>query len=126
AAIIPALFYFGVCFWMVHLEAGKAGLRGMDKASLPNPWKAVREHWPLVLPLAALVYLLFAGYTPIFAGTAGLALVVVLILGTPLAAMIGPFAFRIVFWIALGLAAASFMQYGVNLLMAVLALLVAA
>jgi TRAP transporter 4TM/12TM fusion protein len=126
AAIIPALFYFGVCFWMVYLEAGKAGLRGMDKASLPDPWAAVREHWPLVLPLAALVYLLFAGYTPIFAGTAGLALVVVLILGMPLAAQIGSFAFRLVFWVALGLAAASFMRFGVNALLIVLALLVLA
>ena len=126
AAIIPALLYFGACFWQVHLEAGKAGLEGMDKASLPNPWAAVRKHWPLVLPLAALVYLLFAGYTPIFAGTMGLALTVVLILGTPLAALIGPFAFRVVFWIALGLAAAAFMRFGVNVLALVIGALVVA
>ncbi|MDO9307186.1 MAG: TRAP transporter fused permease subunit, partial [Mesorhizobium sp.] len=125
AAIIPALLYFGACFWQVHLEAGKAGLSGMDKASLPNPWQAVRLHWPLVLPLAALVYLLFAGYTPIFAGTMGLALTVVLILGTPLAALIGPLAFRVVFWIALGLAAASFLRYGVDILGLVILALVA-
>ena len=82
AAIIPALLYFGACFWMVHLEAGKPGLGGMPrKPSCRAPGTAIREHWPLVLPLAALVYLLFAGYTPIFAGTMGLALTVVLILG---------------------------------------------
>ena len=126
AALVPAALYFGVCFWMVHLEAGKAGLGGLDKASLPNPWKAVRQHWPLVLPLGALVYLLFAGYTPIFAGTMGLALIVVLILGTPLAALIGPFAFRVVFWIALGLAAATFMTFGVNILVLIIAALVVA
>ncbi|RUW58091.1 TRAP transporter permease [Mesorhizobium sp. M7A.F.Ca.US.008.03.1.1] len=126
AAIIPALLYFGACFWQVHLEAGKAGLHGMAKADLPNPWDAVRQHWPLVLPLAALIYLLFAGYTPIFAGTMGLALTIVLILGTPLAAAIGPLAFRIVFWIALGLAAASFMKFGVNLLGLVIAALIVA
>jgi TRAP transporter 4TM/12TM fusion protein len=126
AAIIPAILYFGACFWQVHLEAGKANLQGMDKASLPNPWAAVREHWPLVLPLAALVYLLFAGYTPIFAGTMGLALTVVLILGTPIAALIGPLAFRIVFWIALGLAAAAFVRYGVDVLALVIGALVIA
>ena len=126
AAIIPAVLYFGACFWQVHLEAGKAGLRGMDKAALPDPWDAVKQHWPLVLPLAALVYLLFAGYTPIFAGTMGLALTVVLILGTPLAALIGPFAFRVVFWIALGLAAAAFMRFGVNMLALVIGALVLA
>jgi TRAP transporter 4TM/12TM fusion protein len=126
AALIPAMLYFATCFWVVHLESGKAGLKGMDKSELPNPWHAVRDHWPLVLPLAALVYLLFAGYTPIFAGTMGLALVVVLILGTPLAAAIGPRAFRYVFWIALGLAAAAFIRFGVNLLVAVIAALVLA
>ncbi|WP_210248674.1 TRAP transporter permease [Phyllobacterium endophyticum] len=126
AAIIPALLYFGACFWMVYLESGKAGLKGMDKASLPNPWDAVRQHWPLVLPLAALVYLLFAGYTPIFAGTMGLALTIVLILGTPLAALIGPMAFRVVFWIALGLAAAAFVKFGVNVLALVIGSLILA
>ncbi|MCA0029191.1 TRAP transporter permease [Mesorhizobium sp. B263B2A] len=126
AAIIPALLYFGACFWQVHLEAGKAGLRGMAKADLPNPWDAVRQHWPLVLPLAALIYLLFAGYTPVFAGTMGLALTIVLILGTPLAAAIGPLAFRIVFWLVLGLAAASFMKFGVNVLGLVIAALIIA
>jgi len=126
AALIPAALYFAVCFWMVHLEAGKAGLGGMDKAALPNPWAAVRQHWPLVLPLGVLVYLLFAGYTPIFAGTMGLALIVVLILGTPIAALIGPFAFRVVFWVALGLAAAAFMRFGVNILAAVIGALIAA
>ncbi|RWM77727.1 MAG: TRAP transporter permease [Mesorhizobium sp.] len=126
AAIIPALLYFGACFWQVYLEAGKAGLQGMAKADLPNPWHAVRRHWPLVLPLAALIYLLFAGYTPIFAGTMGLALTIVLILGTALAALIGPLAFRIVFWLALGLAAASFMRFGVDILSFVIAGLVIA
>ena len=116
AALIPAILYFAVCFWMVHLEAGKAGLAGMDKRTLPKPLDAIKQHWPLVLPLAMLVYLLFAGYTPIFAGTMGLALTVVLILGTPLAALIGPFAFRVVFWVALGLAAATFVRYGVDIL----------
>ncbi|MBP1842373.1 TRAP transporter 4TM/12TM fusion protein [Rhizobium petrolearium] len=125
AAVIPAILYFGACFWMVFLEAGKAGLKGMNRAELPNPWAAVKEHWPLILPLAALVYLLFAGYTPIFAGTMGLALVAVLVLGMPLAASIGPFAFRLVFWVLLGLAAASFLRYGVNFLAIVILALIA-
>jgi TRAP transporter 4TM/12TM fusion protein len=126
AAIIPAILYFAVCFWMVNLEAGKLGLRGLAKDSLPNPWAAIKSQWPLVLPLGTLIFLLFAGYTPIFAGTMGLALIVVLILGTAIAALIGPLVFRVVFWIALGLAAASFLQYGVNFLFAVIALLVLA
>ncbi|TPE49238.1 TRAP transporter permease [Amaricoccus solimangrovi] len=124
AALIPAALYFGACFWMVYLESGKFGLRGLPRAELPNPWDPIRKHWPLVLPLAMLVYLLFAGYTPIFAGTMGLALTAVLILGMPLAAAIGPLAFRLVFWLALGLAAASFLRWGVGLLALVIAALV--
>src|SRR5690606_36038017 len=73
-----------------------------------------------------LVYLLFAGYSAICAGTMGLALIVVLILGTPIAALIGPFAFRLVFWIVLGLASAAFMRFGVNVLAIVIGLLVMA
>ncbi len=126
AAILPAVLYFGVVFWMVWLQAGRDGLRGLPRSELPNPWHAVRDQWPLILPLAALVYLLFAGYTPIFAGTMGLALVAVLILGTPLAAMIGPMAFRLVFWVALGLASAAFLKLGVNFLVLVIGLLVLA
>ncbi len=126
AAIIPACLYFGVVFWMVWLEAGRLGLKGLPKAELPNPWKAVRDQWPLVLPLAALVFLLFSGYTPIFAGTMGLGLVVVLILGGPLAARIGPTAFRVVFWLALGLGCAAFLEYGVKALFTVIGVLVVA
>lgn len=126
AAIIPAILYFGACFWQVHLEAGKAGLRGMDESELPSAWGAIKQHWPLILPLAALVYLLFAGYTPIFAGTMGLALTIVLILATPIAALIGPTAFRIVFWLAVGIASASFFEFGVTFLAGLLVLLIAA
>ena len=111
---------------MVHLESGKFGLKGMDRAELPSPWEPIRQHWPLILPLAMLVYLLFAGYTPVFAGTMGLALTIVLILGMPLAALIGPLAFRVVFWVALGLAAAAFLKLGANVLALVVGGLVVA
>jgi TRAP transporter 4TM/12TM fusion protein len=120
AAVIPALLYFGVCFWSVYLEAGKAGLRGMERASLPDPVAALRAHWPLILPLAVLVWLLFAGFTPVFAGAMGLALVVVLILAAPFAALIGPFAFRLAFWIAIGAAAAGFLKFGAGALAALI------
>lgn len=120
AALIPAIMYFGVCFWSVFLESGKQNLRGLPKDQLPNPWQAIKAQWGLLIPLGALVYLLFADYTPIFAGSMGLALVVVLILGTALAASIGPYAFRVAFWIGLGLASAAFLKFGVNLLLLVI------
>ena len=36
AALIPALLYFGAVFWMVHLEAKRAGLKGLPKEECPS------------------------------------------------------------------------------------------
>src|ERR1700687_4161983 len=81
AALIPAILYFASAFWMVHLEAGKHGLVGMKRSEIPSAWQALVSRWYLVLPLAALVYMLFEGFTPLYAGSMGLALTVALILG---------------------------------------------
>ncbi|MBX3529566.1 MAG: TRAP transporter permease [Rhizobiaceae bacterium] len=126
AAIIPALLYFGSTFWMVHLEAGKRGLDGLPRSELPSPLRAVREGWYLLLPLAALVYLLFSGYTPLFAGTVGLAFTVLLILGASVALGLPSMMLRYVFWIALGLIAASFFRFGINVVLIAAAVLIAA
>jgi TRAP-type uncharacterized transport system fused permease subunit len=82
AAIIPAVLYFVTAFWMVHLEAGRKGLLGLPKEECPDPWAAIKRQW-LVSAAAAggLVALLFSGYTPLFSGTVGLGLTVVLIFG---------------------------------------------
>jgi TRAP transporter 4TM/12TM fusion protein len=106
AAIIPALLYFFASFWSVHLEAGKRGLEGLPKDQLPSFTAEVTANWYLILPLMALVYLLFAGFTPLFAGAVGLALTIVLILGLAIAGSLSITALRVLFWIALGLACA--------------------
>src|SRR5438552_28658 len=72
AAVIPALLYFASAFWMVHLEAGKHGLVGMKRSEIPSAGKALVARWYLALPLAALVYMLFEGFTPLYAGSIGL------------------------------------------------------
>jgi TRAP transporter 4TM/12TM fusion protein len=103
AAVIPAVLYYCTAFWMVHLEAGRAGLVGLPKEDCPNPWRALKESWYLMLPLAALVVMLFHGFTPMFAGMTGLALTAILILGAAVAANLSGTAFRYVFWIGLAL-----------------------
>jgi TRAP transporter 4TM/12TM fusion protein len=103
AAIIPALLYFFACFWSVHLEAGKRGLEGLPREELPSFVAEVKANWYLILPLIVLVYLLFAGFTPLFSGAVALALTIVLILGLAIAAGLPATAVRILFWIALGL-----------------------
>ncbi|MEZ5726553.1 MAG: TRAP transporter permease [Burkholderiaceae bacterium] len=126
AAVIPAILYFASAFWMVHLEAGRRGLLGMARAELPSPIRALREGWHLILPLAALVWLLFGGYTPLFAGTLGLALTAVLILGSAVALGLPVGAIRVAFWVALGLGCAAFARFGMTAVGVVIALLVAA
>jgi TRAP transporter 4TM/12TM fusion protein len=118
AAVIPAVLYFLSAFWMVHLEAGRAGLVGLPKSELPSPLRALKEKWYLILPLVVLVVLLFSGYTPLFAGTVGLALTVMLILGGAVAAGLSGTALRVIFWVGLGLVAASFQRFGMAALSA--------
>jgi TRAP transporter 4TM/12TM fusion protein len=125
AAIIPALLYFGSAFWMVHLEAGRSGLLGLPKDQCPSAIAALRKGWYLVLPLLMLIYLLFDGYTPLYSGTVGLALTVLLLLGGTAVQPVRPPALRIVFWIVLGLAAAAFLQLGLWVIGVVLLALVA-
>jgi TRAP transporter 4TM/12TM fusion protein len=112
AAIIPAILYFASAFWMVHLEAGRLNLVGLPKDKLPSALGALKERWPLLLPLAMLVYLLFAGFTPLFAGAVALALTVVIILGTSIAENLSATALRYIFWIVLGLICSALFSKG--------------
>jgi TRAP transporter 4TM/12TM fusion protein len=125
AALIPAILYFVTAFWMVHLEAGRKNLMGLPKEECPNPWTAVRERWHLLLPLAGLVALLFSGYTPLFSGTVGLGLTVILIFGAAVFSGIRGTALRSLAWVLLGFACAGFFQFGVGTFFVVIALLVA-
>ncbi|HEU0070846.1 MAG TPA: TRAP transporter permease [Alphaproteobacteria bacterium] len=125
AAIVPAILYFVTAFWMVHLEAGRLKLEGLPKEQCPSALKSLRANWHLILPLLALIYLLFTGYTPLFAGTVGLALTAVLILGAAATAPIGALALRVGAWVLIGLACGAFLQFGIAVVLGLIALLVA-
>lgn len=110
AAAIPAVLYFASAYWMAHLEAGRCKLLGLPKAECPSALQAIKNGWYLLLPLVALVYLLFSGFTPLFAGVIGIAGTVVLILGTSLTqSHARSMALRVAFWVVLGLIA-----YGIS------------
>ncbi|MDM7949496.1 TRAP transporter permease [Hydrogenophaga sp.] len=125
AAVIPAILYFVTAFWMVHLEAGRKGLVGLPKEECPNPWTAVRERWYLLIPLAGLVALLFSGFTPLFSGSVGLALTVILIFGAAVIGGVQGTPLRMLFWVLLGFACAGFLQFGVIAFFVVTLVLVA-
>ncbi len=125
AAILPAMLYFASAFWMVHLEAGRRGLSGLPRKDLPSPLQAIKLDWYLLLPLMVLIYLLFSGYTPLFAGTVGLAMTVMLILGGSIALGLPSGVVRVIFWIGLGLVAASFFRFGIMIVAAAVVALIA-
>ena len=61
-AILPAVLYFTGIFLMVHLRAKRLGLKGIPKEDLPQAKKILPKIY-LLIPLAALVYLIVSGYT---------------------------------------------------------------
>ena len=63
AAILPAFLYFAGSFLMVHFEAKKLNLRGLDKSEIPSFWKIFLEKGYLLLPLVVLVYSMMSGKT---------------------------------------------------------------
>ncbi|MCK6389787.1 MAG: TRAP transporter permease [Azonexus sp.] len=123
AALVPAILYYATVFWMVHLEAGRKNLEGLAKDECPNPWRAIREQWYLILPLAGLVGMLFNGFTPMYSGMVGLALCAILILGTAVAARLSSTAFRFAFWLCVGLGASLLVKWGVYPVLTVIGLL---
>jgi TRAP transporter 4TM/12TM fusion protein len=124
AAIVPAMLYFAACFWSVHLEAGRRGLKGLPRDQLPSAIDEIRSNWYLLLPLIVLVYLLFAGYTPLFAGAVGLALTALLLISLTIAGQIREQTIRVAFWIILGLLAAASLWMSVVFVLVLLGALV--
>ena len=124
AAIIPALLYYFSAFWMVHLEASKRNLIGLPKNELPSAIKAIKDKWFLVLPLVVLIYLLFAGYTPLYSGSIGLILTAFLILGSSIALGFSSKIIKIIFWIILGFTASLFFKLGADIIKITLVILI--
>ncbi len=75
-AIVPALFHYLACLTMVHLEAKRLGLQGVDPGLIPKIGYVVRRGWHLFIPLIALVTLLLLDFTPFLAAFWGIVLTV--------------------------------------------------
>ncbi len=63
AAILPAALYFTGIFLMVHFEAKKLGLVGLNKDDIPGFFTLMFSRGYLLLPLVVLVYCMMNGYT---------------------------------------------------------------
>ncbi|MDF1579679.1 MAG: TRAP transporter fused permease subunit [Desulfuromonadales bacterium] len=63
-AIFPALMYFFSVFCMIHFEAKKMGLKGIDESEMKD-WKVVlKQEWYFSLPLVIITALMIFGKSP--------------------------------------------------------------
>lgn len=72
AAVIPAVLYYSAVMIQVHFEAQRLGLKGIPREELPSVWYLLRTKGFLLIPLAAIIYLLLAGFTPLKAAFYGI------------------------------------------------------
>jgi TRAP transporter 4TM/12TM fusion protein len=73
-AIVPAFFHYFAALLMVHLEARRLKLAGVEPHLIPRLWPVVLTSWHLMFPLVALVTMLMLDYTPFLAAFWGIVL----------------------------------------------------
>ena len=83
AAMTPAIMHYVAVLAMVHFEAKKLGLKGMEPSEIPRIGDVLRQGWHTTVPLVILIYVLFSGYTPYLAAFWGISSCIAI--GWPLA-----------------------------------------
>ena len=73
-AIVPALFHYFACLLMVHFEAKRLRLHGVEAHLIPRISSVLASSWHLVFPLVALVTMLLLDFTPFLAAFWGIVL----------------------------------------------------
>jgi len=73
AALIPATLYFFCVFITVHFEARRLGLRKVPREEMPSLLGTLRADGYLLLPIAALVWYLYQGFSEEMAGLMAIA-----------------------------------------------------
>ncbi len=66
-AIFPATIYFLSVFVMVHFEAKRYGLVGLQEENAPTAWQIIKTQWFMSLPLVIIVVMMLLGYSPGYA-----------------------------------------------------------
>ena len=65
-AIFPALLYFYSVFCMIHFEAKKHNIRGIEDPNMPHWTEVLKKEWYFSLPLVIITILMVIGYSPGF------------------------------------------------------------
>lgn len=64
AATVPAAMHYVGVMCIVHFQAKRLGLKGVPESEIPKLWTVLKRGWPTALPLVALIYVLFSGFSP--------------------------------------------------------------
>lgn len=64
SAIAAAILYYVYLYICVHIEAEKAGLKGLPVEMLPSVRQALKERGHLMLPLITMIILISMGFSP--------------------------------------------------------------
>lgn len=67
AAIMPAVLYFAAVYFQIDLRSRKIGLKGICREDLPSVRKALGSYGHMLVPIFVLIFLLYKGFTPIYA-----------------------------------------------------------
>jgi TRAP transporter 4TM/12TM fusion protein len=70
-ALIPAILYYVACFAAVHFEAKRRGLVGVPRSELPKMGDVMRERGHMFLPVIAILFVMYSGYSAPMAALAG-------------------------------------------------------
>lgn len=70
AALIPAMVYYVGVFLQVHLRAVRRDLRPYE-GEIPRLSTTFAEGWPFIVPIAAIIGMLWVGYSPVMTAGAG-------------------------------------------------------
>lgn len=76
-ALIPAILYYLSVFMAIHFEALRTNLRGLLE-DVPKLGSVLLSRGHLMLPVLVILYLMFKGYTPMYASLLATASVIIL------------------------------------------------
>jgi TRAP transporter 4TM/12TM fusion protein len=68
-SVLPALLYFLTVAFFVRIEARRLNVSTDEAGAGPSTWETLKTGWHFIIPLAALVVSLVAGYTPVRSAT---------------------------------------------------------
>jgi TRAP transporter 4TM/12TM fusion protein len=78
AALLPAILYYIVLFSVVHLEALKRNIPIIDTKDIPPIWETLKYGGHLLLSLPVFIYMMFNGYSVMYASIWSLMMAVAL------------------------------------------------